>query len=255
MAEDLRTVPETDVNVKANYVLKEVDDLLKSMGKKLSEYDLPKLSKECRSNAMLVKEILEEHSIMTPVEDVEAISQLNIDQNHAFKIIMQRIRDGKHGTFFIDRPGGTGKTFLYRALLAKIRASNNITIATATSGIAAAIIPGGRTAHSRFKIPIDINMNDACKITKQSSMAKLLTKAALIIWDEALMSKKYAIEALDRTLQDMMESSLPFGSKVIIVGGNFRQVLPVVPRATQEETIDASNGTEEIISGNLVQIP
>src|SRR5689334_24200721 len=45
--------------------------------------------------------------------------------------------------------GGTGKTFLYRALLAKVRGQNKIAIATATSGVAASIMPGGRTAHSR----------------------------------------------------------------------------------------------------------
>ncbi|XP_077242514.1 ATP-dependent DNA helicase pfh1-like [Tasmannia lanceolata] len=69
------------------------------------------------------------------------------------------------------------------------------------------------------------------------------------------MCKKYAIEALDRTLQDIMESSLPFGGKVIVFGGDFRQVLLVVLRATQEETVNTSNGDEKTVSGDLVQIP
>ena len=56
--------------------------------------------------------------------------------------------------FFEDGPGGTRKTYLYRALLARVRTTDRITVATATSGIAASIMPGGRTAHSRFKIPI-----------------------------------------------------------------------------------------------------
>ena len=41
-------------------------------------------------------------------------------------------------------------------------------------------------------------------------------------------------------LQDINESNLPFGGKIIIFGGDFRQVLPVVPRATKEEVINAS---------------
>jgi len=42
--------------------------------------------------------------------------------------------------FFIDGPGGTEKTYFYRALLAKTRSMGQIAIATATSGIAASIM-------------------------------------------------------------------------------------------------------------------
>lgn len=58
--------------------------------------------------------------------------------------------------FFVDGPGGTGKTFLYSLLLAHTRKDGFVALATASSGIAALLMPGGRTAHSRFKIPIDI---------------------------------------------------------------------------------------------------
>ena len=56
--------------------------------------------------------------------------------------------------FFVDGPGGIGKTFLYRTILATLRKARHIAIATATSGIAATLLPGGRIAHSRFKIPL-----------------------------------------------------------------------------------------------------
>ena len=69
-----------------------------------------------------------------------------------FWIMLSKIK----GKFFLDGPGGTGKTYLYRALLAKIRSTDRIVVATATSGIAASIMPGGRTAHSRFKNPIKL---------------------------------------------------------------------------------------------------
>ena len=61
------------------------------------------------------------------------------------------------GLFFVDGPGGTGKTYLYRALVATIRSQKKITLATTTSSVAASIMPGGRTAHSRFKIPLTID--------------------------------------------------------------------------------------------------
>ena len=45
----------------------------------------------------------------------------------------------------MDGPGRTGNTFLYRALLAKLRSQDKLAMATATSGVAVSIMPGGRT--------------------------------------------------------------------------------------------------------------
>jgi ATP-dependent DNA helicase PIF1 len=60
-------------------------------------------------------------------------------------------------------------------------------------------------------------------------MVNLLHRAALIIWDQVAMTKKQSIEMLDRSLQDIMGCELPFGGKVMVFGGDFRQVLLVVP--------------------------
>ncbi|KAL5541396.1 hypothetical protein UlMin_043440 [Ulmus minor] len=120
------------------------------------------------------------------------------------------------------------------------RSKKLIALATASLGVAAAIMPGGRTAHSRFKLPLDIEEKATCSVSKQSGLAKLLQTTKLIIWDKAPMINKRAIEAVDIMLQDINESNLPFGGKIIIFGGDFRQVLPVLPRATKEEVINAS---------------
>ena len=59
--------------------------------------------------------------------------------------------------------------------------------------------------------------------TKQSGTAKLLREAALIPWDEDSMTKKHTIEALDRSLRDILDNEdLPFGGKTIVFGGDFR---------------------------------
>ncbi|XP_021303794.1 ATP-dependent DNA helicase PIF1-like [Sorghum bicolor] len=136
--------------------------------------------------------------------------------------------------------GGTGKSFLYKALLARVRSRGLIAIATATSGIAASILPGGRTAHSRFKIPIKIGDNIICSFTKQSGTAELLHRASLIIWDEVARTKRQCVETLDRSLQDIMECALPFGGKVMVFGGDIRQVLHVVTRGTRAQVTDAT---------------
>jgi hypothetical protein len=121
------------------------------------------------------------------------------------------------------------KHFLYRCLIATVHSEGLITVAIATSGIAASIMPGGRTAHSVFKIPIKINDGSICKFQKQSDTADLLHRAALVTWDEVAMIKRQFVETLDRSLQDVMGCELPFGGKVMVFGGDFRQVLPVVP--------------------------
>ncbi|KAL6581116.1 hypothetical protein OROMI_007039 [Orobanche minor] len=54
--------------------------------------------------------------------DLHSTRQLNDCQQVAFDEIIAAINTGVGGAFFIDGPGGTGKTFLYRALLASVRA-------------------------------------------------------------------------------------------------------------------------------------
>ena len=52
------------------------------------------------------------------------------------------------GKYFLDVPGGTGKTFIINLLLAKVRFDKKIALAVASSGIAATLLEGGQTAHS-----------------------------------------------------------------------------------------------------------
>ncbi len=54
----------------------------------------------------------------------------------------------------IDGPGGTGKTFLYNLLLGRVCCEGHVALVVASSGIVALLLDGGRTAHSRFKIPV-----------------------------------------------------------------------------------------------------
>lgn len=118
-----------------------------------------------------------------------------------------------------------------------------IVLAVASSGIAALLLPGGRTAHSRFKIPFDLQEGSTCSVSHGSDLALLLQQTRFIVWDEAPMTHKYAFEALDRILKDLMKAidqsleSEPFGGKVIVFGGDFRQILPVVPKGSHEDIV------------------
>ena len=71
---------------------------------------------------------------------------------------------------------GTGKTFLYNTILAKIRSEGKIAIAVATSGIAASLLDGGVTAHSIFRIPLKVDNDSTCNIPVDSDLAKMIQK-------------------------------------------------------------------------------
>ena len=112
--------------------------------------------------------------------------------------------------------------YLHRAILASLRSASHVVLVVVTSGIAATILPGGRTAHSRFKIPLSPDAASMCSVSKQSELADPLKLSKAILWDEAPMANRYAFEALDRTLRDIMEVNLRFRGKVMILGGDFR---------------------------------
>ncbi|KAH0712369.1 hypothetical protein KY289_008328 [Solanum tuberosum] len=179
-------------------------------------------------------------SVKVPVEDVDAQSKLNQEQAQAFNTILGRVNSGTPGLFFVDGPGGTGKTYLYRVLLANVRSNGMIALTSSISGVAATILPGGRTTHSRFGIPLQANETTMTNMSKQGGGAKLIRQAKLIIWDEAPMAKRHTIETVDRSFRDIMDSDKPFGCKVMVFGGDFCQVLPVVPKSTCSEMVDAS---------------
>ncbi|KAL0391998.1 UNVERIFIED_CONTAM: hypothetical protein Sradi_2422600 [Sesamum radiatum] len=93
----------------------------------------------------------------------------------------------------------------------------------------------------------------------KSGAAELLRRSKLFIWDEAPMAKRWAIENVDKLLKDVMGND-QFRWKVVVFGGDFRQVLPVVPKATIHQTISASlvrvgNGEEPTDTEGNIRIP
>ncbi|XP_023745059.1 uncharacterized protein LOC111893225 [Lactuca sativa] len=120
--------------------------------------------------------------------------------------------DPSSGVFFLYGYGGTGKTFVWKTLSAAIRSKGEVAINVASIGIAALLISGGRIAHSRFHIPINLNEN------------------SFLFY--------YA-----RTLRDIIlpkNSDKPFGCKTIVFGGVFRQILPVIQRGNHLDIVQAS---------------
>ncbi|XP_027156867.1 uncharacterized protein LOC113758038 [Coffea eugenioides] len=221
-------------------VLQLIDSHQQYMGKHLADFKVPVPNTDDFSTQRDTQEIEAELDIKVSTEDIASVALLNAHQRSAYIKIINSIDNDIPGAFFIDGSGETSKTFLYKALLATVRSKGEIALATASCGVAASILPGGRTAHSQFKIPIDENNDSGCNVNKQSNCARLVKQAILIIWDEATMAQKYAIKCFDKLLRDIMDSDTVFGGKVVVFGGNFCQTSPVVVKGYKEDYISAS---------------
>jgi len=177
------------------------------------------------------------------IEAQRLIEMLNSDQKRAFNSITAVIdcRDqgnSSNNCFFLDGPGGSGKTHVYRTLMSYYRGKGEIVLPFATTGIAATLLKGGRTVHSGFKLPVPLNETSVSFIKHNSKEAESFRNAVLIIIDEITMLPKEGLRCIDAILRELMKSEIPFGGKIIVVGGDFRQTLPVVPHGNRTDIIE-----------------
>ena len=139
--------------------------------------------------------------------------------------------------FFVDGPDGTRKTFLYNTLLANVRSNSDIALVVASSGITALLISSGRTAYSRFKIPINLDLCLTCNISRRNKKVRLINIAKLFIWNEALMIHKFMFKAVDRTFRDIIQVDKLFKRKTFVFGDDFHQVLLVILHASHADIV------------------
>ena len=113
-----------------------------------------------------------------------------------------------------------------------------IVLCVASSGIAALLLIGGRTAHSTFRIPIQLHDGKTCSIKKGTHLADLMKIVNAIIWDEVPMQDRLCQEAVDMSFRDIRDQpDVPFGGVTVIFGGDFQQILPVVVKGGQEQIV------------------
>jgi hypothetical protein len=225
-----------------DYGLYLLEGLLAESGKHLTDLNLPvnRFNWGVRVGNQLIASELQYNREDLEVAFLDYHEGLNRDQLAVFDTVVDRIRDASHTAhFFVQGPAGTGKTYLWKALCAYYRSEGKIVLCVASSGIAAVLLPGGRTAHSRFRIPIDIYDTSVAAVKPDSELGELLRQAVLIIWDEVPMQHRYCFEAVDRMLQDVRDSTDTFGGLPLVCSGDFAQILPVVRHGDWGATVDA----------------
>lgn len=171
-----------------------------------------------------------------------ALPSFTDEQRSFYDAVLETIDSNVPAIFFLNASGGTGKTYLLNLLLWTVRSRRDIAVALASTGIASTLLQGGRTAHSVLKLPLNLHYQDTpvCNISKNSDRAEMLRLCKLLVLDESLNCHKHAVEALDRSLQDLRNDHRLMGGLVVILAGDFRQTLPVISRGTPADQIHAS---------------
>ena len=161
--------PEDDVYDYGLYLL---DHILQKAGKSITDFpSMPSFvhNWDRETTNQLIIEQLNWNQESEQLLAERQINLLNLEQCTAFNNIWNSILHNQGQSFFINGPGGTGKTFLERAICHAVRAQGWILLGVASTGLAALLLPGGRTAHSMFKIPIESLATDSiCHIPKES---------------------------------------------------------------------------------------
>ncbi|XP_041007558.1 uncharacterized protein LOC121252142 [Juglans microcarpa x Juglans regia] len=209
------------------------------MGKDINSYHLLDNDICFDKKEFQSREINDELVVKISEEDIAASESLNSEQQHVYNAMLEKVFANQNAAFFVNGPSGTGKTFMYKALLATVRSRKLVALATVSSGVVASILSGGRTAHSRFKLPLDTNERNTCCVSKHSTLANLFYAAKLIIWDDTPMTRKQHIEALDKMTRDINDSDVTFGGNVVF-GREFLPVLPLVIKGTRQEHVNSS---------------
>jgi hypothetical protein len=161
----------------------------------------------------------------------QSVSRLNEEQYSAYRTILCAITKPRYRgptAFYLDGPGGCGKTFLYNVLIDAVESLGGYTVSAAYTGIASSLLRNGATIHKTYSVPVDGEYAYSLSISPTSAEAKRLKDAKLLIFDEATMIPLWMLRFIDKLLRDIMQRDSLFGGKVVVMGGDFRQCLPIV---------------------------
>jgi len=137
--------------------------------------------------------------------------------------------------FFLQAPAGCGKSYIANILLAEARTAGLTVFAVATSGIASVLLEGGVTAHSAFKITVE--EDPYCNVKPDSTLAKQIQAASLVIFDEAPSMSNKCIHAVDEIFKNLRDDDRFFGGCVFLFMGDVMQLPPVLKHNSSSEDI------------------
>ena len=185
----------TDDILKAMVIL-DIQERLQSFGEDLEMHQLPNVDDSMRATIERasqrfrnVNELLEIREELqydydemanwikvaengTGTDETEKLKQSQRESYNAIVTAVEKRYANATNCFFLNARGGTGKTYVLNTILKKVRSMDRhaIALAVAASGIAATLLQGGRTFHSRLKAPLKTDDCTVFDIKKQSGL-------------------------------------------------------------------------------------
>lgn len=110
-------------------LIQNLTNVFANSGGNINDYNLPKLATRCTAinDNRLINDEIDHEPLMLSMHASSLISQLNDDQRTIYNTITQRVLSGRPGFFFVCGHGGTGKTFLWNAIIASLRSEKKCT--------------------------------------------------------------------------------------------------------------------------------
>uniref|UniRef100_A0A8D8QAR4 ATP-dependent DNA helicase n=2 Tax=Cacopsylla melanoneura TaxID=428564 RepID=A0A8D8QAR4_9HEMI len=220
-----------------------IDRILRNQGSSNIEHGLPPV--DDRTTELIRERERWTHQAGQLSHHDEWIPKLNEKQKEVFDVIVDAVVNSSQRSspklVYVDGAAGTGKTLVISVLTSYLRSLKHVVLCTATSGIAALNHEGGMTAHSMFKLPLDVSEPMVMwSLSAGTERAELIRSAAVLIFDEVAMAHKNLLHCLDRSLRLLMHCNEPMGGKVFVALGDFRQIGPVIPYGQPSDVVQAS---------------
>jgi hypothetical protein len=158
----------------------------------------------------------------------DMLPTLNDEQRIIYDKLIESASDPRENTveraFYIDAPGGTGKTYTLNTIMHVLRGQGHIVLPTALTGMASSLYDGGKTVHSRFGVPVPTTRTSSSKFDlyiHHPQVAELLRRAKIMLIDEGSMGHKYLYRVVDRFLRLVTgQTDVLFGGKCVCICGN-----------------------------------
>ena len=222
--------------------LQHLQECLARSGKTTADYGLP-LPKAFDAGAHRARELRAERNYDPSHEECEAARMATLMQDYpeqfdAYQELVRVFDSREPAVYFVAGPGGSGKSFLFEAFLHYVRGRREIAAACAWSGLAATLLPGGRTCHARFGFPVPMPREDVpWSVTAATGRGQVLIQCCAVVWDEVGTASAAALDAADACMRDLRQCDEPFGGALVLLGGDLRQTLPVMELASRAEIV------------------
>lgn len=231
-----------DTSMLEQHALAHIAQLFGTAGRTLTDFGLPGFDSavvEADCQADVRENAFDNYRLVA--------SKMNEEQRHITERFLKLLDTPKSASgrfLFCQASGGTGKSFTFNAIIDAANARGKNVLAIASTGIAAQLLRGGRTAHTAFKLGVNPTSTSVIGFDGVSEQALKLRQLHGLIFDECVMQSKVILELIERELRDKAlpaNRNFPFGGIAVLLGGDWKQLLPVVIKGSREEILDQTH--------------